>query len=591
MNNPLVDNYVEQIQEFTGSVVEFKPFVKEIGERRVLAGVPDADMEPLVDEALLKFPELPVSGVRKQLKMAAPSNVLSFPGADGVLATSSGAVIYKEAGQKHEALEKCEAVLNGRIYNYASMLCVLANTSKEQGRILKRVKPSEIQTILSSLTTFKKTVMTENGPRDVTIDPPLDWCISLVEQSDWLHGIDRVRTLSTLPTMRPDGTVVTVPGYDKQTSILFDFAPGDFPAMLEKPCREDALAALARVRSYIDEFPFKTKEDEAATLGLLMTAVLRPTLRIAPGFALTAHTPGTGKTLVGRLAVILITGTGSTERPLPDNPEEQRKNVFANLLSARPYLYYDNLSGDFSSSALDILFTSDTFNDRVLSASETKDVSTITLVIFTGNNINATGDTIRRIVKISLDSGIESPTERTFRRHDVAGDVTRDRGKIVVDLLTIARAYVVAGKPDMHLTPCGFPEWSKSIRNPLVWLGVADPGAKLIASIKDDPAKTTLGQLLTTIKPLFKTDFHVSELIARIGTGIDSTHDNYAELRELLSEVAGGQVVAGVTQVSPKRLAGYFRRHEGRPASGLVIRKANGKTRLGVAWIISEVGV
>lgn len=511
-----------------------------------------------------------------------------------VVTENNTLVIFREAGNKHEALKHCEKALQGKVFNYAGGLCVLANASKAQGRILKRVKPSEIQTILSSLATFKKWVVTSRETKDVTIDPPNDWCLSLVEQSDWLHGIDRVLTLSTVPTLRPDGSVVTKSGYDEQTSILFDFAPGDFPPIPENPTKADALAALERVKSYIEEFPFKDEADRAAALGMMLTAIVRPMLSTAPGFLTAAHTPGTGKTLLGRIAVILITGTGSTERPLPNDPEEQRKNVFANLLSARPYIFYDNISGDFSSAALDIMFTSDTFNDRILSQSETKDVSTRVLVLFTGNNVSPIGDTRRRINEIALDAGIENPTERTFKRPNLERDVIQNRGQIVADLLTIARAHVVAGSPtpDEKLTPCGFDEWTKAVREPLAWLGVTDPGAKLIAAIKSDPVKNTLGQVLTSIKALLGNcdEFHVADILTKIGTGVDLQTDPHAEIRELLSDVASGGVVNGIQQVSPKRLAGYFKRNIGRPASGLVIRKVEGeKTRLGVSWTIKPM--
>ena len=96
----------------------------------------------------------------------------------------------------------------------------------------------------------------------------------------------------------------------------------------------------------------------------------------------------------------------------------------------------------------------------------------------TGNNVSVLGDTACHICHIRLESPEERPEERSdFRRPNLLAWVGENRLKLLAAALTILRAYVVAGRPDMKLTAWGsFEGWSALVRSAVVWVGLDDPG-------------------------------------------------------------------------------------------------------------------
>ena len=88
-----------------------------------------------------------------------------------------------------------------------------------------------------------------------------------------------------------------------------------------------------------------------------------------------------------------------------------------------------------------------------------------------------------------LDPGCERPEDRVFEFDPVARALER-RAEYVAAALTVVRAYVVAGKPDVGLPPFGsFEKWSTLVRASLVWAGACDPCESREAVMSDDERK------------------------------------------------------------------------------------------------------
>ena len=62
-----------------------------------------------------------------------------------------------------------------------------------------------------------------------------------------------------------------------------------------------------------------------------------------------------------------------------------------------------------------------------------------------------------------------------------------DRGRYIAAILTIARAYRVAGSPGKLPPRLSFDEWSDNVRSALVWLGWPDPDESIKAVRAADP--------------------------------------------------------------------------------------------------------
>jgi len=240
---------------------------------------------------------------------------------------------------------------------------------------------------------------------------------------------------------------------------------------------EKAKKALAHLRGLMSGFPFETEVDEAVALAMMITAVQRPALETAPLFAISATTPGTGKTQLATGIASLARGENVAVHGFKDNEQETAKMLMSALLQGSPNIVIDNvklgigLGGD----ALCAVLSSPAYIDRELGFSRTRTVSTRTLVAATGNNLKLASDITRRALMITLDARCEQPELRKFDKNFV--QICREqRPAIVKSILTILSAYHTAERQNVGNVRMGtFEMFSDEVCRPLVWLGMPDP--------------------------------------------------------------------------------------------------------------------
>jgi putative DNA primase/helicase len=106
--------------------------------------------------------------------------------------------------------------------------------------------------------------MRSDGRKSARINPPNDLAqIILRRCGEW--SFNPVDGIITTPTLRPDGTLLTSPGYDPATR-LFLIDPPPMPGIPEEPTREDALEALRLLDGLLDEFPFADEASRSVAL-------------------------------------------------------------------------------------------------------------------------------------------------------------------------------------------------------------------------------------------------------------------------------------------------------------------------------------
>lgn len=93
-------------------------------------------------------------------------------------------------------------------------------------------------------------------------------------------------------------------------------------------------------------------------------------------------------------------------------------------------------------------------------------------ILATGNSLVIAGDMTRRALVCNLDAGVERPELREFDFNPVEM-AKRGRTGYLVDVLTILRAFHVAGSPRQAKPLGSFDAWSDRVRSALV-NGVAD---------------------------------------------------------------------------------------------------------------------
>jgi hypothetical protein len=164
---------------------------------------------------------------------------------------------------------------------------------------------------------------------------------------------------------------------------------------------------------------------------------------------------------------------------------------------------------------------------------------------------------------------MERPELREFRSNPV-DSVLADRGRYVSAALTIVRAWMTAGCPEMLKPLASFEDWSGFVRSALVWLGCDDPAASMEAAREDDPELSELRELLNlwaehlgcdagwTVRDL------AEEALKRQPTVMGEPTD-YAqpELRDALLQIAGERGV-----INTKILGRWIAAKRGRIVDG-----------------------
>jgi len=147
--------------------------------------------------------------------------------------------------------------------------------------------------------------------------------------------------------------------------------------------------------------------------------------------------------------------------------------IFSTLLTTTaPIIGFDNIRGTIYSSELEALLTTRMLNERVLGASRNADVTNDRLWAATGNNARIGGDLPRRVLPVALDPQCANPYKRTFAFNPVEW-MTARRGEYIAALLTVARGWIAAGRPEADAGRSDdYRQWYAATRGLLGWAGI-----------------------------------------------------------------------------------------------------------------------
>lgn len=429
----------------------------------------------------------------------------------------------------------------------------------------KEITPDTALDLLSRVARFER--FDQRCEDWVTIDPPAKVAaVFLAREGEW--RVPGAVGIITTPTLRPDGSVLTAPGYDVATRLYL--APGGslrLPVLPTKPTRDDAEGALMVLSDLLAGFPFVGPVDRAVALSGIITAVTRGGMSVAPLHAIRAHSAGTGKSYLVDIASMIATGRLCPVIAAGKTEEETEKRLGSLLRDAVPIVSLDNVNGELGGDALCQMTERPLVRIRILGKTETPEFECKATVFATGNNLTLVGDMTRRTILCSLDAGVERPELRTFSTNPVAL-VAADRGRYVAAALTIAMAYRAAGSPKVCEPVGSYGEWSGMVRAPLIWLGEADPVASMETARDEDPELAAIRELhghwlrhLSEVSP-YTTNAIIKAAVEREGfNGFGSAQGEFkdAEFRDLLLRVAGS---GGA--ISSKSLGKWLSRISGR---------------------------
>ena len=322
-------------------------------------------------------------------------------------------------------------------------------------------------------------VLKRDGDRQIREPqrPPI-WLVPALHERGEFGPVRKLAGITQTPTLLPDGSVLQTRGYCSRTGLLY-LPDRDFPGVPDHPTRDAAARAATDLLNIVGDFPFESDAHRSVWLAGVLTLLGRPAIAgPCPLVAFDANTRGAGKSLLADVAAIIATGSGIARMAWPGADREVRTSVTSVALEGWPVVLFDNVEKALGGAALDAALTGTTWQDRILGESRTTGLLPLTTVwMATGNNLQLSSDTARRVLMARLESPEENPEDRTdFRHADLKTYVRSERPRLAAAGLTILRAYFAAGLPEMKIPPWGsFEAWSRLIRHAVVWAGQPDP--------------------------------------------------------------------------------------------------------------------
>ncbi len=280
-------------------------------------------------------------------------------------------------------------------------------------------------------------------------------------------GLPPLDSVVRTPTFGKDAKLIATPGYHRSDALwMFPDDSLDIPEVPAKPTREQIASARALlVDELLVDFPFVRDSDRAHAIAAILLPFLRRMIAgLAPIHLIEAPTQGSGKGLLASLISIVSTGLAAEGRTVPENEDEVRKMITAELVTGRPIILLDNLSEKrvLESPALASVVTVPYWTDRLLGESEMLHLRNNALWMMTGNNPRLSAELSRRCIRLRIDPRIDMPWLRGGFRHPLITEWAQEnRSALVHAALTLIQAWIAAGQP-LHETRLGsFEKWSE----------------------------------------------------------------------------------------------------------------------------------
>lgn len=429
----------------------------------------------------------------------------------------------------------------------------------------------ELATVLSCVVDFVVPVGPARPPKH--IPPPAAVLDAILGAGEWpfapLVGV------SSIPVLRPDGTVRLDIGYDEGSQIFHAPPPGHHVTLSPAPDQREVRAARARLDAVFADFPFEDEASRANVLALALTPYLRPVFDgPVPLWVIRGTAPGEGKTLLAQVAGLIATSKLPSILTEGESDAEWRKRASAHLRAGGTFALIDNVGRTIDAPSLAALLTSRTWSDRVLGRTENLEVANNSLWVVTGNNLVLAGDLPRRGVLISLRGGTSRAWTRSgFSQPDLLAWVEATLPQLQAACLTLCQAWGLADMPFVKAAPFGsFQSWATTLGSVLAFAGI--PGflenRERLHLDGDTVARETEG-FVREVKRCFPHTFRAGDVLAAVKAG----EINLEVIPDELGNLAG--------QGGTKRIGKALRRWMGRrfAGDGLRVEQVEQESRSG----------
>jgi hypothetical protein len=372
--------------------------------------------------------------------------------------------------------------------------------------------------------------------------------------------------VQSLPIVRADGSICTVPGYDTGTKLYYH-APAGFclAAVPDRPTADDVEKAKEVLLDLVVDFPFETSSDKTNFFAFLLTLVIRCLVPVVPMALFGARDIGSGKGLLVDLAAIISTGDVAAAVTAPASRAEWTKLLFSLLSAGRSFISFDNLHGTLESDALEGCLTKRLYQSRILGRSEERVVINNATWSATANNAQVSHDLARRCYPINLDAKVPNPFLRTnFRHRELVEHCKGERANLVWSLLVLLRNGFEKKTTFKGIQLGTFHQWRSLVGGTLAAAGLGDfLGNQRTFFLQADNESELWEQFLLRIHDVLGDDAFTA---AQLGHAIH-LRQIAAVPAEVAQMIYGTTTLAtGATEPNPLftvKLAGALGRHLG----------------------------
>ncbi len=506
---------------------------------------------------------------------------------------SINTTIFVEPSKLHETVDAAEQLLIkcGNIYQRAGKIVGIFNISfaPEQKTIIKRSRDSIIireidqvylTMLLTKLGKFFRLDKRSNIVNE--IDCPEKIARSLLAKQQW--GLPILSGIINAPTLRPDGTILDIPGYDKSSGMFFFNNRCSFEKIPENPTAQEVKEAKEILLFILKDFPFENEVSKSVAISAIFTALIRKSISSAPLFGFTAPKMGSGKSLLADVISLIGNGKPNSVIAQAETDAEEKKRLLSVLIEGDPIVCYDNIEKPFGSAALCAVLTQHEYKDRILGSSETRTVPTNTTFLATGNNLVFMGDISTRTLLCKLDPNVERPEERSFELN-LHEYIPEHRAKLIRAALIILRAFYVAGCPKQDIKPFGrFEEWSNWVRSAVIWIKLPDPCESRKDIEDEDPIRHILAALLSSWHEIFGEESIKLKQIVLTVSDPNTKNESYETLKEAILEL----IPNSKGNINQRALAKKLLHYKNRIENGYRIEQV-GKNQGTSLWCVKKI--
>lgn len=341
--------------------------------------------------------------------------------------------------------------------------------------------------------------VTTTGKNRTIVDCPNKVSKYIIQSPEIWNGIPNINSFIYWSCVTPQMKILKDAGFHKEVeAILKPKWSVEIPDVPEKPSLQEIQNAKDEFANLFYDFPFESDASRAVAYALVFTQVFSLIIKDKPFFVIEGSMPGSGKGKLVDCCTVPFNCERVTRRPYAGTREEVRKSLYGILSSLPSYVMFDNVSRCIDSETLAAVLTTNKYSDRELGRSRNPEFPVNCIWIGTGNNISASEEIARRMVRCTLQPTTEYPHLRTgWRIENIDAHLQKEGWKYQYAALMLTRAWINSGCPRATLTFGSYQEWAEIIGGILEFIGITgflSDMRNIIAELGEEADDNTFAQ-------------------------------------------------------------------------------------------------